>query len=83
MRYSEFTEQTVVPSTTPAIGITPTANLTGNVSALSDPRMQAANLAKQRQEKDKQKQAVQTQIKTLQTQITTLQKQLSDLNKSA
>ncbi len=79
MRYSEFCEQV----TTPTIGTTPAGTMTGNVAALSDPKMQAANLAKQRQEKDKQKRAVQDQIKNLQTQISGLQKQLSDINRTA
>lgn len=84
MRYLEFSEQAPIGSTPmpPAGGSTvpstaaPAGGLTGNVAALQDPRMQAANLAKQKQEKDKQKKAIQDQIAEL-------QKQLSDLNRTA
>lgn len=84
MRYQEFSEQTTVGSTSmPAAGgstvpstAAPAGGLSGNVAALQDPRMQAANLAKQKQEKDKQKRAIQDQIAAL-------QKQLADLNRTA
>ena len=78
MRYSELFEQMPIGSVpaTP-IGITPPVPaLSGNTGALQDPKMQAANLAKQQQEKIKQK-------KVIQDQITALQKQLADLNKTA
>lgn len=83
MRYSDFAEQASIGSTpmpTPggsSVPTTsaPTAGLTGNTAALQDPRMQAANLAKQKQEKDKQKKAIQDQIAAL-------QKQLADLNRT-
>jgi hypothetical protein len=84
MRYSDFAEQGTVGSTPlPTAGgsaVPPTsapANpaLSGNVAALQDPRMQAAQLAKQKQEKEKQKKAIQDQIAAL-------QRQLSDLSRT-
>jgi hypothetical protein len=84
MRYSEFSEQIgTIGTTTAPIGTAPVGasappgtGLTGNTGAMQDPRMQAANLAKQRQDKDQQKKAIQDQIAAL-------QKQLSDLNRTA
>jgi len=86
MRYSEIAEQGTIGSTPlPTAGgstipttAAPTApsGLTGNVAALQDPKMQAANLAKQKQQKDQQK-------KENQDQIAALQKQLADLNRTA
>lgn len=84
MRYSEIVEQTTIGSSPmPAAGgstvpstAAPAGSLSGNVAALQDPRIQAANLAKQKQDKDKQKRAIQDQI-------TALQKQLADLNRTA
>ena len=77
MRYSDFAEQigTIGATTAPA-GAPPAAGLTGNVGATQDPRMQAADLAKQKQQKDQQKKAIQDQIAAL-------QKQLADLNRMA
>lgn len=82
MRYSDFAEQigTIGTTATP-MGATPpgaplATGLTGNVGATQDPRMQAANLAKQKQDTAQQKKAIQDQI-------TALQKQLSDLNRMA
>ena len=77
MRYSDFAEQigTIGATTAPA-GAPPAAGLTGNVGAMQDPRMQAADLAKQKQQKDQQKKAIQDQIAAL-------QKQLADLNRMA
>lgn len=70
---------------TQPIGQTPTVSqnptMTGNVQALSDPKLQAATLAKQRQDKENQKKQVADQIKALQQQLQTLQKQQQDLNK--
>lgn len=81
MRYNEFFEQAPIGSTpmptsgaVPPMG-TPQANMTGNTAALQDPKMQAAQLAMQKQNKDKQKKAIQDQI-------TALQRQLSDLNRT-
>jgi hypothetical protein len=82
MRYSDFAEQmgTVGTTATPIgaapTGAPPAAGLTGNVGAMQDPRMQAADLAKQKQQKDQQKKAIQDQIAAL-------QKQLADLNRMA
>lgn len=67
-----------------SIGVIPTTSapsstkqdLTGNVAALADPKIMAAQLALQKQQKEQAKQAI------LQ-QITNLNKQLADLNKSA
>jgi hypothetical protein len=86
MRYSDFAEQigtigttatpmgAAPPGTPPSTP--PASGLTGNVGAMQDPRMQAADLAKQKQQKDQQKKAIQDQIAAL-------QKQLSDLNMMA
>lgn len=82
MRYSDFAEQVGTIGTTAApmgaapVGAPPSPGLTGNVGAMQDPRMQAADLAKQKQQKDQQKKAIQDQIAAL-------QKQLSDLNRMA
>jgi hypothetical protein len=82
MRYSDFAEQMGTIGTTAApvgaapTGAPPAAGLTGNVGATQDPRMQAADLAKQKQQKDQQKKAIQDQIAAL-------QKQLADLNRMA
>jgi hypothetical protein len=54
----------------------------GNVADLSNPAVQAAQMAKQKQDKEKQKQMIQTQIKAAQQQLLALQKQQQDLNKS-
>lgn len=80
MRYSDFIEQIGLSTTgTPPTGVSPTTpstgGLSGNVQQLQDPKMQAAQLAKQKQEKDKQK-------KQIQDQIAALQKQLADLNRT-
>jgi hypothetical protein len=74
MRFEEFFEQVGMIGTT---SMTPPAagQLTGNVAALSDPKLQAATLAQQKKAKDEQKNAIQTQIAAL-------QKQLSDLNRT-
>jgi hypothetical protein len=82
MRYSDFAEQigtigaTTAPMGAAPAGAPPAAGLTGNVGAMQDPRMQAADLAKQKQQKDQQKKAIQDQIAAL-------QKQLADLNRMA
>jgi hypothetical protein len=84
MRYSDFAEQIgTIGTTTAPIGAvpigtptTPPSGLTGNVGATQDPRMQAADLAKQKQQAAQQKKAIQDQIAAL-------QKQLSDLNRTA
>lgn len=81
MKYSEIIEQltTIAPTNMPTAATSAPASgatLSGNISSLQDPKFQAAQLAKQRQEKDKQKKAIQDQIAAL-------QKQLSDLNRTA
>jgi hypothetical protein len=82
MRYSDFAEQigtigtTATPIGAAPPGTPPASGLTGNVGATQDPRMQAADLAKQKQQKDQQKKAIQDQIAAL-------QKQLADLNRMA
>lgn len=60
--------------------ITPTVS--GNTQQLSDPKLQAAQLAAQRQEKDLQKKNLQQQIQALQQQLRNLQQQQSNLNKT-
>jgi hypothetical protein len=81
MRVQELIEQvgtvgTIGTTTMPATpaGSVNTGQVTGNVQALTDPKMQASMLAKQKQEKDKQRQAIMAQIAAL-------NKQLSDLSK--
>lgn len=82
MRFQDLIEQTPVgtigstPAPTSAAPTGTAPNLSGNVDALQDPRMQAANLAKQKQEKEQQK-------RSIQAQIAALQKQLADLNRTA
>lgn len=70
---------------TQPVGQTPTVSqnpaVTGNTQALADPKLQAATLAKQKQDKDAQKKQVADQIKTLQQQLQTLQRQQQDLNR--
>lgn len=70
---------------TQPIGQTPSVSqnpsMTGNVQALTDPKLQAATLAQQRQEKDRKKKEVADQIKAMQQQLQNLQKQQQDLNK--
>ena len=77
-------KQAPLPPTTPT-GTPPQAStpaVAGNTAPLADPRLQAAQLAKQKQDKEKQKQMVQDQIKAAQQQLADLQKQQQDLNKS-
>lgn len=66
MRIQELSEQTV-PVQDP--------QLTGNVAALNDPAMQAAQLAQRQKEKLATRRAIQDQIAAL-------NKQLADLNRS-
>lgn len=63
----------------PAVSQNPT--MSGNVQALTDPKLQAVTLAQQRQEKDRKKKEVADQIKAMQQQLQNLQKQQQDLNK--
>ena len=89
MRYSDFAEQigtigtTAAPMGAAPAGTPPAAGLTGNVGAMQDPRMQAADLAKQKQQKDQQKKAIQDQITAKREETAALQKQLADLNRMA
>jgi hypothetical protein len=76
MKFKELLEQggtigTAASTVAPAVG----PNLTGNTGALSDPRMQAAQLAQQRQQKQQARQAIMQQIAAL-------NKQLADLNRT-
>jgi hypothetical protein len=73
MRYSEFTEQTITPPTTS----TPT--ITGATAALSDPKLQAAQLVAQQKAAIERKKQVDQQKKSIQDQIRQLQQQLSTL----
>lgn len=88
MRYYEISEQGTIGSTPyPQAGgssVPSTAapgaqqagtGLSGNVQQLGDPRMQAAQLAKDKQAKAQQRQAIQQQIAAL-------QRQLADLNRT-
>lgn len=83
MKFIEIIEQlsTIGTTTNPStIGIQP--NLSGNVAALQDPKLQAAQLAQVQKQKDEQKKNIQDEITRLQDQIRDLQTQMADLNKS-
>lgn len=67
------------PSNQQTLGQTP--NLTGNVQQLSDPKLQAASLAQQKQQQDQKKKEIADQIKATQQQLLNLQKQQQELNK--
>lgn len=85
MRINDLFETIAPVGTAPASAgtINPAAPAVGgNVADLSNPAVQAAQMAKQRQDKEKQKQMIQTQIKAAQQQLLALQKQQQDLNKS-
>lgn len=81
MKIAELVEAitSVGPTTTPT---QPQGQVSGNVQQLGDPRLQAAQLAVQKQEKEKQKQQVAAEIKAKQAEILALQKQQIDLNKT-
>jgi len=67
----------------PQTGNNPAPAVSGtNVQQLTDPRLQAANLAQQKQDREKQKQAIQAQIKAKQEELASLQKQQQDLNRT-
>lgn len=67
---------TVGATTVPTLAGSAQPAVTGNTAALSNPALQAANLAQQKKQRDEQKRAIQAQIAAL-------QKQLSDLNRTA
>lgn len=77
MRITDLTEQTISPvpsgmsNTSPAV--------TGNVSQLQDPKMAAANLAQQQQQKTDAKKQLQDQITQKQKELADLQRQLSSI----
>ena len=82
MRFFELVEQggtmgTIGSTTAPAAPSAPMAPTLGgqNAADVTDPKMQAAALAKQKQDKFAQK-------KQIQDQIAALQKQLADLNRT-
>jgi small-conductance mechanosensitive channel len=91
MRIRELVEQTTIGSTPlPAAGgstvpSTAAPNLSGNVSAVTDPKFAAAQAVNAKRQKDKQRQQVQKQLadfqRQSQEQIKALQQQLADLNK--
>ena len=85
MKIAELVEAitSVGPSTMATTTPTqPQGQVSGNVQQLGDPRLQAAQLAVQKQEKEKQKQQVAAEIKAKQAEILALQKQQIDLNKT-
>lgn len=77
MRFHEILEQVGTIGTVPSTA-TPTVapSLSGNVTDIEDPKVQAAQLAKQKQDKQRAKQAIMQQIAAL-------NKQLADLNRTA
>lgn len=93
MKIRELFEQigTVGSTGTPVAGATipPTSsptqspNLSGNVQDLNDPKVQAATLAKMKQDKNQQKKAIQDQIKQLQQALQQAQLQATELNRTA
>lgn len=84
MKITEIFEQMTVPPTT--IGSQPVKpgqpSVTGAVQQLADPKLQAAQLATQRQQKTQQKKTLGDQIKALQQQLRDLQQQQSNLNRT-
>jgi len=88
MRIQELFEQTFAPlpagqggaatPTMPSAGGT-TPGMTGNVTQLTDPKMQAATLAIQNQQKAATKKSIQDQLTALQKQEQSLQQQLTSL----
>lgn len=63
----------------PSVSQNPT--MSGNVQALTDPKLQAATLAQQKQEKERKKKEIADQIKAMQQQLQAMQKQQQDLNR--
>lgn len=82
MRLHELTEQGTIGSTPyPSAGgstVTPTS-VTGNVQQLQDPRLAAATLAKQNQDKQAARNQIMKQIQELQRQITVLRSQQASI----
>ena len=77
------TTNPMAPNSLPQTGNNPQPNVSGvNSPQLTDPRLQAANLAQQKQDREKQKQALQAQIKAKQEELQMLQKQQNDLNRT-
>lgn len=72
----------VSQSPTPTTGQQPGAKMSGNVTALTDPKMQAAMLAQQKKQQEEQKKQVADQIRAMQQQLQALQKQQQDLNRT-
>jgi len=87
MKIADILEAIAPMGSTTDQGATPPANpgqpqMTGATQQLADPRMQAAQLAKQKQDRDQQKRDVMAQIKAKQTELQALQKQQTELNKT-
>lgn len=72
-------------STVPTTAAPPAgaASLSGNTAALSDPKVAAADLLKQKQTNNARKKQIQDQKLALQAQLRQLDTELSNLNKSA
>jgi hypothetical protein len=79
MRIQDLFEQVgtigSVPSTATPTVAAPAATMTGNTQALDDPKVAAAQLAQQKQQKAQQRQSIMAQIAAL-------NKQLADLNRT-
>lgn len=69
MRFKDIIEQ----------GTIPPVGLTGNTAPLQDPRMAAATLAQQQQQKFAARTQIMKQIQDLQQQISTLRRQQSQI----
>lgn len=85
MKIAELVEAiTTVGASTDIAGqpAAPTPQLGGNVQQLADPRIQASQLAKQKQDREQQKRDIMAQIKAKQAELQALQKQQTELNRA-
>lgn len=87
MKILDILEAIAPMGSTTDLGATPPATpgqpqMTGSTQQPGDPRMQAVQLAKQKQERDQQKRDVMAQIKAKQAELQALQKQQTELNKN-
>jgi hypothetical protein len=90
MRLTDIFEQGTVGSTPlPSPGgssvppTTQSVTLGGNTAQLQDPKLAAANLAKQNQDKATRRKAIQDQMSSLRQQLRSLQTELANLNNPA
>ena len=69
-----LTGGSTIPTTSgsTSAGATTDPSVSGNVPDLTDPKIQAAQLAKQKQQREQQKKSIQDQIAKLQQQLASL-----------